>query len=131
MEYILINSIGEFPEDFLFAKVDVEKKLIEDGIIDKRMKLEEFILYLNLQDKVYMDNQKGIAFSILEGENNDYVFYSFLDATDTDKLFESFKKKIEGLKFKFDSLRKLEPMELIQDDILNGELFILNSVICK
>lgn len=131
MEYILINSIGEFPEDFLFAKVDVEKKLIEDGTIDKRMKLEEFILYLNLQDKVYMDNQKGIAFSILEGENNDYVFYSFLDATDTDKLFESFKKKIEGLKFKFDSLKKLEPMELIQDDILNGELFILNSVICK
>ena len=33
MTYIAINTIGEYPEDFLIAKVDVERKLIEDEVI--------------------------------------------------------------------------------------------------
>ena len=47
MQYISINSIGDYPEDFLIAKVDVERHLIETEAIEKRMKLEEFIIYLN------------------------------------------------------------------------------------
>ena len=44
MQYISINSIGDYPEDFLIAKVDVERHLIETEAIEKRMKLEEFII---------------------------------------------------------------------------------------
>lgn len=131
MKYILINSIGEYPEDFLFAKVDIEKKLIEDGEIEKRMKLEEFILFLNIQDKVYMNNQKSIAFSVLEGLNDNYVFYSFLDAVDDKELFDKFTSALERKKFKFDKLSEIEPLELLNQDVLMGELFMINFKICR
>ena len=131
MEYVLINSIGDYPEDFLFAKVDVEKKLIEDGEIEKRMKLEDFILYLNIQNKIYMNNQKGIAFSILNGLNKDYVFYNFLDTDGNDGLFDSFKEKLESMKYDLSNLKELEPMQLLEPDIMNGEFFMINFKICK
>lgn len=131
MEYVLINSIGDYPEDFLFAKVDVEKKLIEDGEIEKRMKLEDFILYLNIQNKIYMNNQKGIAFSILSGLNEDYVFYNFLDADDNDGLFDSFKEKLESMKYDLSNLKELEPMQLLEPDVINGEFFMINFKMCK
>jgi len=131
MKYILINSIGEYPEDFLFAKVDIERKLIEDGEIEKRMKLEEFIIFLNIQDKVYMNNQRSIAFSILEGLNDSYVFYSFLDTTDDKELFDKFVSALEKKKFKFDKLSEVEPLELLNPDVLMGELFMINFKICR
>ena len=131
MKYILINSIGEYPEDFLFAKVDIERKLIEDGQIEKRMKLEEFIIFLNIQDKVYMNNQRSIAFSILEGLNDSYVFYSFLDTTDDKELFDKFVSALERKKFKFDKLSEVEPLELLNPDVLMGELFMINFKICR
>ena len=131
MEYVLINSLGEYPEDFLFAKVDVEKKLIEDGKLEKRMKLEEFIIYLNIQDKIYMNNQKGIAFSILSGLNNDYVFFNFLDSENNDETFASFKKKMESLKYDLSHLKELEPMQLLEPDVINGEFFMINFKMCK
>ena len=131
MKYILINSIGEYPEDFLFAKVDIERKLIEDGEIEKRMKLEEFIIFLNIQDKVYMNNQRSIAFSILEGLNDSYVFYSFLDTTDDKELFDKFVSALERKKFKFDKLFEVEPLELLNPDVLMGELFMINFKICR
>ena len=131
MKYILINSIGEYPEDFLFAKVDIERKLIEDGEIEKRMKLEEFIIFLNIQDKVYMNNQRSIAFSILEGLNDSYVFYSFLDTTDDKELFDKFVSALERKKFKFDKLSEVEPLELLNPDVLMGELFMINFKICR
>lgn len=131
MKYILINSIGEYPEDFLFAKVDIERKLIEDGEIEKRMKLEEFIIFLNIQDKVYMNNQRSIAFSILEGLNDNYVFYSFLDTTDDKELFDKFVSALERKKFKFDKLSEVEPLELLNPDVLMGELFMINFKICR
>ena len=131
MEYILINSLGDYPEDFLFAKVDVEKKLIEDEKIDKRMRLEDFVLFLNIQNTVFMNDQKGIAFSIQKGLDNDYVFYNFLDNEDTDNTLSLFKKRLENMNYDLSKVRKLEPMELIQPDVLNGDLFLINFEICK
>ena len=133
MKYILINSIGDYPEDFLFAKVDIEKKMIEDNDIEKRMKLDEFIIYINIQDKIYMNDQKSIAFNIIDGLTDQYVFYSFLDSNNNEELFDSFKKKLEKMNFDINAkkLSKLEPLQLLEPDILNGELFMINFEIFK
>ena len=130
MKYISINSIGEYPEDFLIAKVDVERYLLENKTIEQRMKLEEFIIYLNIQNTIYMKGQKSIAFSIQKGQDDDYVFYSFLDGNN-DELFESFKKKLEKLKFNFSSLTKIDNMDLLNMDISKEELFMFNFVLHK
>ena len=131
MQYISINSIGDYPEDFLIAKVDVERHLIETEAIEKRMKLEEFIIYLNIQNTIYMKGQKSIAFSIQQGQSDKYVFYSLLDQDENGELFESFKKKLEHLKYNFSSLNKIDNMDLLNMDLTKDELFMFNFVIHK
>lgn len=130
MKYIPISTIGDFPEDFLFAKVDIEKKLLEDKKIESRMKLEDFILYLNIQNSIYMNENKGIAFRYIEGIEDKYVFYEFLDEKN-ENLFESFKRKLEQLKFDFSSLEKVSNLEMIQEGFLNNELFMINFALVK
>lgn len=125
MQFVCVNNINEYLEDFLFAKVDVEKKLLEDNIIEKRMKLEDFILYLDLQNKIYMKGQKSIAFNILEGLNDTYIFYSFLDLPD-DELFKAFSTKLEKIKYNFSKLTKLSNMDLLEVGALDNDMFILN-----
>ncbi len=131
MQYISINLIGDYPEDFLIAKVDVERHLIETEAIEKRMKLEEFIIYLNIQNTIYMKGQKSIAFSIQQGQSDKYVFYSLLDQDENGELFESFKKKLEHLKYNFSSLNKIDNMDLLNMDLTKEELFMFNFVIHK
>ena len=131
MQYISINSIGDYPEDFLIAKVDVERHLIETEAIEKRMQLEEFIIYLNIQNTIYMKGQKSIAFSIQQGQSDKYVFYSLLDQDENGELFESFKKKLEHLKYNFSSLNKIDNMDLLNMDLTKEELFMFNFVIHK
>jgi len=129
MTYIAINMIGDYPEDFLMAKVDVEHHLIETGEIENRMRLDEFIIYLNIQNTIYMKGQKSIAFRIISGEKDDYVFYSLLD--NDEELFDSFVKKLESLKFNLSGLTKVEPIELIQMDLSSMEVFMINFVVHK
>jgi len=130
MKYILLNIIDDFPEDLLFAKVDVEKKLIEDNIIEKRFRIDEFIIYLNVQNNIYLKEQKGIAFRYIQGKNDDYIFYNFIDEEDPE-LFESFKRKVESLKFDFSSLTKASNLDMIQEGFLNNEIFMINFNIYK
>lgn len=125
MEFISVNSIGEYLEDFLFAKVDIEKKLLEEEKIEKRMKLEDFIIYLNLQEKVYMKGQRSIAFNILSGLNNDYVFYSFLEEAN-EELLNSFKEKLKKIKYNFSNLNKMTNIDLIQEGALDNEIIMIN-----
>ena len=125
MKYIAINTIGDYPEDFLFAKVDVEHHLQETGQIENRMRLDEFIIWLNLQKTIYLKSQHSIAFRITEGEKESYVFYSLLDQDD--KLFEAFKHKLETLKFDFSKLKKIAPIDLMSMDLDTAELFMIDS----
>ena len=131
MTYIAINTIGEYPEDFLIAKVDVERKLLEDEVIEKRMKLEDFIIYLNIQKTIYMKGQKSIAFRIIEGQSDSYVFYSLLDPVNNNDLFESFKTKLDKLQYKFDSLKKIEPMEMLQMNMDESEIMMIDFIMYK
>jgi len=129
MQFINIGTIGEYPEDFLIAKVDVERELIENEVIEKRMKLEEFIMYLSLQEYIYMKNQKSIAFKILKGQSDTYVFYSILE--NEEDLFKSFAQKLEKLKYDLSSLQKVEALDLLQMDMTNTELFLIKSEMYK
>lgn len=125
MKYIAINTIGDYPEDFLFAKVDVEHHLQETGKIENRMRLDEFILWLEMQKTIYIRNQHSIAFRITEGEKDAYVFYSLLDTDD--KLFEAFKAKLEGIKYDISKLNKITPVEIMNLDLDDAELFMIDN----
>lgn len=130
MKFISIGSIGEFPEDFLFAKIDVEKKLLEDKVIDERMKLEDFIIKLDIQNTIYLKGQKSIAFRIIEGLNDNYVFYSFLDGENS-SLFESFKEILQKLNYNLSNLERASNTEMLEEGFLDRDLFMLNFAIYK
>lgn len=125
MKFININSIGDYPEDFLIAKVDIERLLLENEEIQERMKLDQFVIWLDLQKSVYVKSQKSVAFSIRKGESDDYIFYSILDPEE-DELFESFKRKMEKIKYKTDSLKKIDNTEILNLDLSKEEVFIIN-----
>lgn len=125
MKYIAINTIGDYPEDFLFAKVDVEHHLLETGKIENRMKLDEFILWLELQRMIYLRNQNSIAFRVTEGEKDSYVFYSLLDTDD--ELLDAFKNKLESLKYDFSKVNKITPIDIMNLDLDNAELFMIDN----
>ena len=126
MKFININSIGDYPEDFLIAKVDIERLLLENEEIQERMKLDQFVIWLDLQKSVYVKSQKSVAFSIRNGESDDYIFYSILDPEEGDELFESFKKKMEKIKYRIDSLKKIDNTELLDLDLSKEEVFVIN-----
>jgi len=130
MKYISINTIGEFPEDFLFAKVDIERKLLEDNEISSRMRIDEFIVYLNIQKTIYMKGQKSIAFRYIQGLDDSYVFYNFLDKEDQE-LFESFKNKVEKLKFNFSSLKPIDNADMLTEGFIDNEFIMLDFKLYK
>jgi hypothetical protein len=127
MKFICINNIGDFPEDFLFAKVDVEKYELENNIIEERRKLEDFILSLNLQDSIYLFKSKTISFSIKKGLEDSYIFYNILDQDPEGKLLEKFKSKISSMNYSLKKLTKISNVDLIDMDLEKKDLFMLKQ----
>lgn len=127
MKFICINNLGEFPEDFLFAKVDVEKYELENDIIKERRKLEDFILSLNLQDSIYLFKSKTISFSIKKGLEDSYIFYNILDPDKEGKLFDKFKSKISSMNYSLKKLTKISNMDLMEIDLDKKDLFMLKQ----
>lgn len=131
MKLVSINTMGDFPEDFLFAKVDVERKLIEDEKIEKRMKLEEFIFYLNLQDNIYLRGNKNISFSIQHGLNDDYIFYTLLDSDIDEKTMKNFSDKLKSVNYNLSRLKKINNYDLLEVDFDKEDVFMIKSEFYK
>ena len=45
-----INTLSDFPEDLIVAKMDIEAKLLEDGKIKDKQTFQDFVANLALQD---------------------------------------------------------------------------------
>ena len=127
MKFISINDIGNYPEDFLFAKVDVEKYLLDKNEISERMKLEDFIFSLDLQNNIYMNNSKNISFSIKKGLEDSYIFYNILDSDLNNELFERFKNKLSSMNYSLKKLKKISNVDLMNIDLKNTDLFIIKQ----
>ena len=96
MVKVCLNDLSNFPDDFFLAKADVEKLLIDNNEIDGKMSYEDFIVHLNLQNKVYVQGQNIIAFNVLKGKNDDYLFYSYSGETkNSNELLESLEQKLK------------------------------------
>lgn len=130
MKFISINNLGEYPEDFLFAKIDVERYLIEEKIIEKRMRLDEFLFYLNIQDNIYMFNDCNISFSVQKGEKDSYVFYSMLDEDNTE-VFEKFQHRLEIIKYSVKNMNKISNYDLLDIDFSTTEIIMSNKEFYK
>lgn len=133
--YSNINRLNEEIEEFVIAKAKIEKPLLDDEIIEKKMSIKEFIEYINLSNSTYIlnDNNKmnTIAFNIFKLENNDFaVMYS---STLENEKIESFKKKLKEINYDISNLIHFSQLDIINGNIdLNEDnYFIINNEFYK
>lgn len=124
---ISLNSIGDFPEDFILAKKDIEEYLIENNLISERKKLEDFILYLNIQENIFIYGKQTIAFKIMKGKTNEYLIYTYGNEETISSDLEILLEKLNNIDFDLSRLKKSSIEELLTGDLDNPKLFMINT----
>lgn len=133
-KYINLWDLQKYPENFLSAKIDIEKDLPEEN----KKTLTEFISSLGL-NSVYMNNGVMIPYSYIKGNDSDYVMYFLtIDNTDNEKekakkenAFKAFSLKLSKIKYDSSNLSKKTNFELVEMSsdvpIELGEYFIIEN----
>lgn len=106
MKFINIGKLYEI-DDFILAKMEIEKYLLETGKIEKKMSLPEYITYLDLAKVVYVSEQGVTPFSFKEINGEEYVHYT----SESDNLnLEEFTKIVN--KYKTNKIEQVNLMEM-------------------
>ena len=121
-----VNTIADFPEDLLMAKMDIEAKMIEDGIIKEKQTFQDFIMTLSLQDNVYMKERNVIPFRFIDGKKEKYLIYVNDDTKHPD-VFNDLMKKLESVDFDVTRLAKQDVDMMLKHDLDKDQLFIIKG----
>lgn len=128
--YSNINKFNEEIEDFVIAKNKIEKPLIENEEIEKKMTITEFISYINLKNNVYCTNDEDksvIPFEIKKPNKEELVIiYSSIAS---DNINNEFKKELEKIDFDLSKLNKISELDILNGtiDLTTRNYFILNG----
>lgn len=131
MKVINLNNIGEYPDDFVLAKIIIENQLKKDKKIDNKMSISEFIHWLELTRTVYVWNEKFISFRYIKvNEDYEYLFISGDSLNDTiiENITETLKKSNGDI---ISSRKKITSKEIILDGlgIPKTDYFFIDSEI--
>lgn len=121
-----INNINENVEDFVIAKSKVEKPLLDNNELDRKMSIQEFIEYVNLTKNIFIlnnTNNNAIPFNIYENKNEYVIIYSSINDKDDD----IFKKNLEKIEYNLDNLKEISEMNIINGELNNKPYFIINN----
>jgi hypothetical protein len=113
---ININDI----EDLILCKFEIENKLLEKGIIESKMQIDEFILKYALTDYVYMVDDKFIPFNIYTLDDTKYVFITEENETDKNILLN----KLKSMKYDLNNKVEINISELLTNEELTKSLII-------
>lgn len=105
MKFINIGKIYEV-DDFLIAKMEIEKYLMETGKIEKKMSLQDYIMFLDLTKVICVDETGVCPFGVFKTDKETYVHYT----GESDNInFESLERMV--LKYMNNNV---EPVDLIE-----------------
>lgn len=121
-----INTLSDFPEDLIMAKMDIEAKLLEDGKITDKQTFQDFVANLALQDSVFMSGKNVIPFRFINGKKETYLIY-VNDDTKHEDVFESMITRLRGVKFDVSKLNKQSIDQMLAHDLDKDELFIVKG----
>ena len=123
-----INRINEEVEDFVIAKNKIEKPLIEDEKIEKKMSIQEFLNYIDLSKNIFMINDEfniSIPFLISKPSKDDIVIIYSLDSP-IEKYDQIFKDNLQKINYNLDSLIELSANEIFEG-IIKDHYYIINN----
>lgn len=121
-----INTLSDFPEDLIVAKMDIEAKLLEDGKIKDKQTFQDFVANLALQDSVFMSGKNVIPFRFIDGKKDKYLIY-VNDDTKHEDVFKSMITKLKSVKFDVSKLNKQSIDQMLAHDLDKDELFIVKG----
>lgn len=121
-----VNTLGDFPEDLIMAKMDIEAKLLEDGVIKEKQTFQDFITTLALQDNVYMKGRDVIPFKFIEGKRDKYLIY-VNDDTKHEDVFNDLLGRLRGVNFDITKFVKQDIDMMLKHDLDKDQLFIIKG----
>lgn len=124
-----INRINEEVEDFVIAKNKIENPLLEDGKLEKKMSIQEFLNYIDLSKCIFISNDESgisIPFSISNPTENDVVIIYSLDEK-IDKYTKIFKESLDKINYSLDSLKEISQLDIFQGITEGKPYYILNN----
>ena len=124
-----INRINEEVEDFVIAKNKIEKPLLEDGNLEKKMSIQEFLNYIDLSKCIFISNDESgisIPFFISNPTENDVVIIYSLDEK-IEKYTKIFKESLDKINYSLDSLKEISQLDIFQGITEGKPYYILNN----
>ncbi len=120
MKIVNINDI----EDLILAKHEIDLILIEDGVIEKRTELNEFITKYATPKYVYVVNGVNIPFMLTKIKDN---YYLFVTNYNNDEI-ELLTSKIKLIKYDMNNLVELKFQDMLKmTDVDNDNFVIING----
>ena len=104
MTIVNINDI----EDLIIAKYEIDTILNEQGKLEGRSNLQEFINEFATPQYIYLINNLQIPFSYFKFENKDYLFVTDSDESEINII----KSKLKVLKYNLNNLVLLSKNDL-------------------
>lgn len=119
MKVVNVNDI----EDLIINKYFIEQKLLEDGVIEEKYTLKEFILKYAKVDYIYKFKNINIPFGINEINNETYLFVINNDKN----LIDILMKKLKSIKYDLNNLSRVSYESLMKNEHLEEEDFIIKD----
>ena len=104
MTIVNINDI----EDLIIAKYEIDTILNEQGKLEGRSNLQEFINKFANPQYIYLIDDLQIPFNYFKIENKDYLFFFFFDESEINII----KAKLKVLKYNLNNLVLLSKNKL-------------------
>ena len=114
MTIVNINDI----EDLIIAKYEIDTILNEQGKLEGRSNLQEFINEFATPQYIYLINNLQIPFNYFKFENKDYLFVTNSDESEINII----KSKLKVLKYNLNNLVLLSKNDL-------SKMIYMNNVI--
>lgn len=118
-------------EDVIIAKVNIDKYLFENNIIDKRRSsLDDFILRINPNYVYIYNNQNSVPFGIYDFGDTKYITYvEELDEKNT--LISTLNKLLKNINYDMSKLTEINNRYILENNIehlfvINNKFFIIN-----
>lgn len=123
MNIIKVN-VGQDIDDVFKYKMIIEERLLKENKISEKLKLDDFIEYLDFAKTIYIEGTKTtVPFCIYKLDDDNMVIFHTSEEAQLNKLLDS----LLIIMYNFSNLEKLTREDLMKRDVETNKFFIINE----
>lgn len=117
-------------ENIVLSKIEINKYLIENNIIDKDLTIDVFISKYILPNKIYISDDKSIPFGLYK--YGDYIYISTTYETPEDEhLLNKLLVILKSVKYNIESLHEINIQYMIEHNDIDNIISYNNKFYIK